>query len=110
MSNLKEHEMSTAIYRTPKSDLSNENGTFIPLTIKDILFSFQGRIGRLEYWIASLAIFAFVIALIFLVSALQLGETFLTIAFIGIYIPLMWISLAVQAKRWHDRNKSAWWI
>ena len=23
---------------------------------------------------------------------------------------LIWPSLAVQAKRWHDRNKSAWWI
>jgi uncharacterized membrane protein YhaH (DUF805 family) len=23
---------------------------------------------------------------------------------------LIWPSLAVSAKRWHDRDKSAWWI
>ena len=31
------------------------------------------------------------------------------------YITLMsivalWPSLAIQAKRWHDRDKSAWWL
>ncbi|MCK5503818.1 MAG: DUF805 domain-containing protein, partial [Thermodesulfovibrionia bacterium] len=23
---------------------------------------------------------------------------------------IFWPSIAVQAKRWHDRNKSGWWI
>ena len=27
-----------------------------------------------------------------------------------VFIPLIWMSLAVQAKRWHDQDKSAWWI
>ena len=27
-----------------------------------------------------------------------------------IFIPMIWMSLAVQAKRWHDVDKSAWWI
>jgi uncharacterized membrane protein YhaH (DUF805 family) len=26
------------------------------------------------------------------------------------YIPLLWIGLALGAKRLHDRNKSAWWL
>ena len=26
------------------------------------------------------------------------------------FIWIFWPSVAVQAKRWHDRNKSAWWI
>ena len=26
------------------------------------------------------------------------------------YIPLLWIGLAISAKRLHDRNKSAWWL
>jgi uncharacterized membrane protein YhaH (DUF805 family) len=26
------------------------------------------------------------------------------------YIPLLWISLALGAKRLHDRDKSAWWL
>ena len=102
--------MSTAIYETPKSDLSNESGQFIPLSKKDILFSFQGRIGRFEYWMSTLAIFASIIALMFLVGMLQLNDSILVVIFIAAYIPFIWISLAIQAKRWHDRNKSAWWI
>ena len=27
-----------------------------------------------------------------------------------VYILALWIGLAIAAKRWHDRNKSAWWI
>jgi uncharacterized membrane protein YhaH (DUF805 family) len=23
---------------------------------------------------------------------------------------LIWVGLAVQVKRWHDRNKSGWWV
>lgn len=102
--------MSTAIYETPKSDLSREDGKFIPLTKKDILFSFQGRIGRFEYWMSTLAIFGGLIAIIVLASMLQLDDAIFTAVFIAAYIPVIWVSLAIQAKRWHDRNKSAWWI
>ena len=27
-----------------------------------------------------------------------------------LYVPLIWISLALGVKRWHDRNKSGWWV
>ena len=27
-----------------------------------------------------------------------------------LYIPLVWIGLAIGAKRLHDRDKSAWWL
>ena len=27
-----------------------------------------------------------------------------------LYIPLIWIGLALGAKRLHDRDKSAWWL
>ncbi len=27
-----------------------------------------------------------------------------------LYIPLLWSSLALQVKRWHDRNKSGAWV
>lgn len=26
------------------------------------------------------------------------------------YIALIWVSFALPIKRWHDRNKSGWWI
>jgi uncharacterized membrane protein YhaH (DUF805 family) len=31
-------------------------------------------------------------------------------ALVIIYIPLIWIGLAIGAKRLHDRDKSAWWL
>jgi uncharacterized membrane protein YhaH (DUF805 family) len=35
----------------------------------------------------------------------------LTMALLVIlYIPLIWVSLALGAKRLHDRDKSAWWL
>ena len=27
-----------------------------------------------------------------------------------IYVPLIWVGLAVATKRLHDRNRSAWWL
>lgn len=27
-----------------------------------------------------------------------------------LYIPFIWTSLAIAVKRWHDRDKSGWWI
>ena len=27
-----------------------------------------------------------------------------------LYVPLIWIGLALGAKRLHDRDKSAWWL
>jgi uncharacterized membrane protein YhaH (DUF805 family) len=32
------------------------------------------------------------------------------IILIILYIPLIWIGLAIGAKRLHDRDKSAWWL
>jgi uncharacterized membrane protein YhaH (DUF805 family) len=43
--------------------------------------------------------------------ALALGDSPLTalLAFL-LAIPAAWANLALQAKRWHDRDKSGWWI
>lgn len=101
---------TTTIYETPKSDLANEGGPAIPLSKAEILFSFQGRIGRFEYWMVSLGIFATFMAAIFIASALDVSDAALGLLFIALYVPVIWVSLAVQAKRWHDRDKSAWWI
>ena len=52
------------------------------------------------------ALFAAVIVL----SVAGVGEDVLSIIVLLIYIPIIWMSLAVQVKRWHDRNKSGWWV
>ena len=88
---------------------------------KKFLFSFDGRIGRKAYWlflIASLVVgFGIQIAALGpMMAAASSGDpaamegmSFPIWVWI-VLIPLIWMSLAVSAKRWHDVDKSAWWI
>ena len=71
------------------------------------LFSFSGRIGRGEWWGITVGLIV-----VYIVAAL-LAQTENVIAIlitIVLYIVAVWISLATSVKRWHDRNKSGWWI
>ena len=73
-----------------------------------LLFSFQGRIGRTPYWIVSILWgIAFQVA----IHTLPPGEESpaIWIALVLLFVSL-WPLLAVQVKRWHDRNKSGWWV
>lgn len=89
----------------------------------ELLFSFRGRIGRAPYWYFVLAVTVlfgalFAYAGVSMFSAASLGDadamshgggvaaTALPIA----ALLLLWPSLAICAKRWHDVDKSAWWI
>lgn len=80
-----------------------------PLTILQILFSFKGRIGRKAYWLSSLGMLVLVGILVVIGGALG-DQNVLAILMLVICVPLIWASLAVQIKRWHDRNKSGFWI
>ena len=81
-------------------------------TLGQILFSFGGRIPRRTYWAVSLTV-AFLAYGGMLLMALLLGESSevaIGVFFLLMSIPFIWINLAVRVKRWHDRNKSGWWI
>jgi len=82
-----------------------------PLSWKEILFSFDGRIPRRTFWGASILIlvayFAIVLVLMMIFGA-ESGAT--SIGALIMYVPLIWSSLALQIKRWHDRDKSGWWV
>ena len=77
------------------------------------LLSFNGRIGRKAFWLFMVAIIA-----IYVVGALLGGVTVDPVTGMPSYaiwywllmVVLIWPSLAVQAKRWHDQDRSAWWI
>lgn len=71
------------------------------------LFSFDGRINRQTYWMIAIALF--------IIEAVvggfyQTKNTALVvlgvIVFLAVFIP----ALATQVKRWHDRDKSGWWV
>jgi uncharacterized membrane protein YhaH (DUF805 family) len=93
------------------------------MSLGQLLFSFQGRINRKPWWLTSLAIGA-VMLVIIIIAALAAGGALISndpAAILGalgglalliliLAIPLIWIGLALGAKRLHDRNKSAWWL
>lgn len=83
------------------------------MNLKNLLFSFRGRTGRLQFWVVS--------AVLMLTGGIAsqvmgpygpdhpmtLGPGVITLL---LFIVTTWIALAVQVKRWHDRNKSGWWV
>jgi len=73
------------------------------------LFSFKGRINRKPFWMFNLIVF---IGGLLLGSFTEISPDInkLTKSQLMFMIWIFWPSLAVQAKRWHDRDKSALWI
>ena len=90
------------------------------MTWSQFLFSFDGRIGRAWYWFFALAMMVFFCGLALLsmmatVSSMGesgpgVGAAAVTILIVVLGLAALWPALAVQAKRWHDVDKSAWWI
>jgi len=81
--------------------------------MKDMLFSFEGRISRKPYWMWILFIFVGSFVTIFIdgmMTSATTAEQSLPMFYIIFSLVTIWPSLAIQAKRWHDRDKSAWWI
>ena len=85
------------------------------MSMTQLLFSFQGRLNRKPYWMTAIATMVIIIVLLLLALILIREHRFefagLTLTLLVIlYIPLIWIGLAIGAKRLHDRDKSAWWL
>ena len=87
---------------------------------KWLLFSVQGRINRQKFILTYLVVtvgFAVAIAMVAgifggaLQNASDPSEAVpLLILFVLLYIPMIWIGVALSVKRWHDRDKSGWWV
>jgi uncharacterized membrane protein YhaH (DUF805 family) len=88
--------------------------------------SFDGRIGRQNWWLGIIALFVvewiimFVLSLLFGFSMMGgmdpnnpevMGQAMgiMSIPFFIILLLFLWPALAIYAKRWHDRGKSGWW-
>ena len=79
-----------------------------PISLPQILFSFRGRVPRRLFWLYG-------VLGPMLVSVM--AQMLLGIVGVGerkaetlISIVLLWPCAAVAAKRWHDRDKSGWWV
>ncbi len=85
----------------------------------DLLFGFKGRIGRVEWWLGQLALV--VLMVVFVLTGIEIIRSLFSTpsmfdVIAAILLPIAavfivaWISLATTIKRFHDRNKSGWWV
>lgn len=71
-------------------------------------FSFKGRLNRKPYIIFGFIVNALYLAIMFMtVTYDKKSREILEVIFALVFI---WPVLAIQAKRWHDIDRSAWWI
>jgi uncharacterized membrane protein YhaH (DUF805 family) len=103
-------------YEAPKAD-SSVSEPFAPenrgptLGLASVLFSFHGRVPRSVYWGVSIAVgLVFYGTMFVLVAAFGEDSSIAMMALLALYALMIWINLAIQVKRWHDRDKSGWWI
>ncbi len=75
---------------------------------KKLLFSFEGRVNRQPYWMFILAVIAVTFVLVGI--SMVVGETVGMALLVIFQLMVLWSALAIQVKRWHDRDKSAWWL
>lgn len=83
--------------------------------------SFDGRINRAKYWRIKIGLF-FVNVFFHLWVALQFGhsrlhrpptetgEWILIGGVIAVSLVTLWVSIAADVRRYHDRDKSGWWV
>ena len=85
----------------PSGNTQPNPGT--PKRMFSAVFSFDGRIRRLEYGLTFIAymFMSFILAL--------LSEAELYILWLIFYVPVMWILYAQGAKRCHDMGYNGWW-
>jgi uncharacterized membrane protein YhaH (DUF805 family) len=85
----------------------------------NLLFSLNGRIGRLYWWLGELGILLLLVAG-FIIVGESLGDSYYkapasaqVVAVLALIICVClatWINICVTVKRYHDRNKSGWWF
>ena len=77
------------------------------MSLSQLMFSFEGRIGRKAFWFA-IAIFFVAQVVAGLLDWMVAGSRGGVISAI-VSLVLLIASIAVSVKRWHDRDKSGWW-
>ena len=87
----------------------------------NLLFGFRGRLTRAKFWLAALGIFVVELVLYAVLSGnvaalIHPPEVpppigpFATTVILAFGVLVNWISLAIAVKRYHDRDKSGWWV
>ena len=83
-----------------------------------LLFSFKGRIPRSLYWVVNLLCTGVMLKLALSIDSYGGSSIFslldkvnISYIYVGILLLLhTWIMLAINVKRWHDHDKSGWYL
>jgi uncharacterized membrane protein YhaH (DUF805 family) len=75
-------------------------------------FAFDGRIPRSVFWLSLISVHVFVgVTIALILPLIHRAGQFLPIGFLALMVCLgLHMSLAVQVKRWHDRDRRAYWM
>lgn len=73
------------------------------------LFTTDGRIPRSTFWKFFGCLYALCLVVGFLSESKVIPEAVMPI-FGLVLLPVLFVGIIVQVKRWHDRDKSGWWI
>jgi uncharacterized membrane protein YhaH (DUF805 family) len=76
------------------------------MTVTQLLFGFKSRLKRLPWSIATI-LADLGLGVVDAIFGVPRPSVFFLLLLVP---PLIWVLIAVQVKRWHDRNKSAWWL
>jgi uncharacterized membrane protein YhaH (DUF805 family) len=91
----------------------------------NLLFGFSGRIGRLQWWLAQLAIPVILVVSVGIVAAFAHADTSggsetwgaidnagpsIILIVVAVVVLIVWINIASTVKRFHDRGKSGYWF
>jgi uncharacterized membrane protein YhaH (DUF805 family) len=89
----------------------------------NLLFSFQGRLNRAKWWLINIGagvVEMIVFAVLFGGTAMMImadpdqalvamsGTNAIVVVIVSVIA--FWIGLSVAVRRFHDRNKSGWWV
>lgn len=77
------------------------------MSLSELYLSPNGRINRRTFWIQGVLVFLGISLVAALLDAL-LDTRGIIGGVAGLL--LIWPGLMVQIKRWHDRDKSGWWV
>ncbi len=78
------------------------------MDIQQLCLSFEGRVGRKTFWAWNLFYYAAVLVFILLTNKLM--PSFAHVMLPIFLLVMLYPDLAITAKRWHDRDKSSWWL
>jgi uncharacterized membrane protein YhaH (DUF805 family) len=96
-------------YQAPQAPVGDAvAGARVKLSPKQVYTSMEGRIPRKVFWLYSLALHIPLFIILGIAGAIS--NTLMMVLAVPAYIIMVWAGICLQSKRWHDRDKSAWWI